>query len=326
MPVATSEGAWELKAHDRLTLWANSPEAGLALDNSQGRGFWNLTASWENCMAGAFVATPEGVVAGTSRDGSAIATTLNLQPGVTQRWSLKPNVSGAYRFAVVSGTGVPGAQPLHARFARDAAARGVGFAIHLGDGVEAGANKGAAAFRERLRAHAFPTYCLPGRQELAASGGRAAWSRLFGNLPIVFRIGQDHFLLVDNAAGHLSPAQERWLQATLDQAVKAKARRVFVFAHRPLVDVRPGFNQGMQDINQVRRLLKLFGGSHVDTVFGGRIGVFASERRRGIRLVTSAGGGTRLGAPPARGGYHHWVRVDVPAEGPATITAERLVP
>jgi hypothetical protein len=324
LPVSTSEGAWELKAHDRLLLWANSPEAELTLDNQQGRGFWNLAATWENCMAGAFVSTPEGVVAGTSRDGSPIATTLNVEPGVRQRWALRPNASGAYRFAVIAGTGVGTEQPLNARFARDAAARNVDFALHLGDGVTPTQPNGHGAFRERLRNRTFPTYCLPGRQELVAGGGRAAWGRLFGGLPLAFQVGPDHFLMLDNAAGVLPHPQERWLQATLGQLAKARPRHVFVFLNRPLVDVRPGLNQGMRDRDQVRRLLKVLAQGRVDTVFAGHIGLFAAERRRGLRLVTTSGGGTRLAAPPSKGGYHHWVRVEVPADGPVVVTAERL--
>ncbi|MEB3328843.1 MAG: hypothetical protein VKQ33_06385 [Candidatus Sericytochromatia bacterium] len=313
-----------MQAHDRLLLWANSPEAELTLDNQQGRAFWNLAATWENCMTGSFVSTPEGVVAGTSRDGSPIATTLNVEPGVRQRWALRPNASGGYRFAVIAGTGVGGEQPLHARFARDAAGQRINFALHLGDGVVAAERGGHAVFRDRLRRRPFPTYCLPGRQELAAGGGRAAWGKLFGSLPLAFQIGQDHFLMVDNATGLLSPPQERWLQATLSQA--ARARHVFVFLNRPLVDVRPGVNHGMRDREQVRRLLKVLAAGRVDSVFAGHLGMFAAERRRNVRLVTTGGGGIPFSASPARGGYHHWVRVDVPAEGPVQVTPQRLSP
>lgn len=315
LSVSTLGAAWQLHGED-LKIWANSAEAGLTLDNRGGqRGFLNLNATWDNIVAGSFVSTPEGVVVGTSRDGSPIAGAVTLPTGERQSWSLKPNVTGAYRFAVVGGTRA--AQPGQATYGQISQAmkgQGVTFALHLGNAVTNGNPRQLEVFREQLRSFAFPTYVVPGNHEVAA-GGRKSWEKLFGTMPVSFRIGTDRFILLDNAAGAIERRHEDWLMGVLSRAKDEHARRVFVFLHLPLVDVRPGINQGMRDRAQVRRLLKLFRHHDVHTVFAGHIPMFARERRQGVSYVTTSGGGER----PVAGAQHHWVRVDVDASGGVAV-------
>ena len=316
--------AWQMQGGDRLKVWANSPEATVVVDNRTQRGFLTLGATFDNILAGSFVSTPEGVVMGTSRDGTPIAGSLTVPNAERQSWSLKPNVTGAYRFAVLGGTRAPtGSQATYGQISQAMKGQAVNFAVHLGDAVTNGNKRQLEMFREQLRSFAFPTYAVPGNHEVA-SGGRKDWNRLFGSVPLSFRIGTDRFLMLDNAAGLLDPKQESWLRDALGRARDERARRVFVFLHLPLVDVRRGLNQGMRDVPQVRRLLKLFQQHGVHTVFAGHIPMYAQERRSGVSYVTTSGGGERPVVPPSAGGYHHWVRVDVDANGGVAIAPIRV--
>lgn len=311
--VKASFTAGGIEAHgaDQIQLWCNSPSAQLALDNSLHAGFAGVNTTWQNLPAGAYVTTPEGVVIGTSRDGSALKTQLTLQPREKQRWMLKPNMGNTYRFAVIGETRNPqtGAQTF-GKLGKDMANRQVQFAIHLGDAAAKGNASQMQVFREQLRAFPFATYCIPGSDDVAG-GGRKAWKQLFGDMPLAFAIGRDRFLLLDNAQGKLDKPSLAWLEAMLAHATDEHARHIFVFLHQPLVDVRPGLNQGMQDLDQVRHLLQLFQAHRVHTVFAGHIPMYARETRRGVYYVTSGGGGQKLAPLAGAGAIHHYVRVDV---------------
>ncbi len=315
LAISTLSAAWQLRG-DKLSIWANSPEAGLMIDNRGQRGFLTINAIWDNIVAGSFVSTPEGVVVGTSRDGTPIAGAVTIPNAERQSWSLKPNITGGYRFAVVGGTraATPG-QATYGQISQAMKGQSVNFAIHLGNAVTNGNKQQLEVFREQLRSFAFPTYVVPGNHEVA-SGGRKQWQRLFGTMPVTFRIGADRFIMLDNATGVVERKQEDWLMGVLGRARDEHVRRLFVFLHMPLVDVRPGLNQGMRDRAQVRRLLKIFRQHDVHTVFAGHIPMFARERRQDVTYVTTSGGGER----PVSAGYHHWVRVDVDGNGGVGLT------
>jgi hypothetical protein len=306
-----TSGAIESPTPDHLNLWCNSPQATLTLDNSVHTGFAGMTASWHNLMTGAFVATPEGVVIGTSRDRSALKTTLSVQPREQQSWRLHPNVSGSYRFAVIGDThNTQNGATTFGKLGKDMGGRGLQFAIHLGNAATRGNGSQLHLFREQLRSFPFPTYVIPGNEDLS-DGGRKRWSKLFGEVPVSFAIAQDRFLLIDNAFGIVEKPTLAWLEKTLHKANEEHARHIFVFLHQPLVDTRPGLNQGMKNLDQVRTLLKMFQAHRVHTVFAGHIPLYARETRQGVYYVTTGGGGTKL-APSASGGsFYHYVRVEV---------------
>lgn len=311
MPISLTGGAWSLKAHDRLAVWANSPQATLGLDNRRNTGFTTMNVHWQNLVAGAYVSTPEGVVLGSSRDGAPMATALSLPPGERQRWSLAPNINGAYRFAVIAKTNnAEAGQRTYGALAKRMGAQNTQFSLHLGDAVSGGDARQLELFREQLKAFPFPTYALPGGDDLAGDG-RKAWARLFGAVPLSFKVDKDRFLMLDNAAGTLRPDQRAWLARSLQSASDERARHIFVFLNKPLVDPRPGINRGMKDVNEVRSLLALFQKHGVRTVFAGHLPLYARETRRGVDYVVTGGGGDKLYGKPQQGGYHHYVQVEV---------------
>lgn len=311
MPISLSGGAWSLRGHDQLTVWANSPQASLGLDNRPNTSFTSMNVSWHNLVAGAYLATPEGVVLGSSRDGDQMATALSLPPGERQRWSLNPNINGAYRFAVIARTqNAEKSQRTYGELAKRMGAQKTQFSLHLGDAVAGGDARQLERFREQLKAFPFPTYAVPGGEDLAGEG-RKAWGRLFGQVPLSFRVDKDRFLLLDNAAGALSKDQRAWLERALQGASDERARHVFVFLNKPLVDPRPGINRGMRDLKEVRSLLALFQRHGVRTVFAGHLPLYARETRRGVDYVVTGGGGDKLAGKPQQGGFHHYVQVEV---------------
>lgn len=311
MRVAFSGGAFTLKQPSQVVAWSNSPQSAIAIDNRQHGGFTNVSVTWQNLIAGSFLASPEGVVISSSREGAEMVSQLTVPPGERQQWSLHPNVNGPYRFAVIGGTRNPDqAQRVFGEAAKRMAAEKITFAVHLGNAVSGGSESQMQVFRNQLKSFPFPTYVVPGNHDLTA-GGRGPWGRLFGEMPVTFRIDRDRFVMMDNAFGTLSRSQLAWLERTLAKAQDEQARHVFVFMHRPPVDPRPGINKAMTDIQQVRSLLALFERHHVHTAFAGHIPMYARERRRGVDYVTTAGGGEKPAVGAGRGGFYHYMRVVV---------------
>jgi 3',5'-cyclic AMP phosphodiesterase CpdA len=304
-------GAWTMKAPDAVQVWANSPQSSIELDNQSPANFQTMNVTWQNLVVGGYLATPEGVVIGSARDRNDLTTPLTVPPRERQSWGLNSNINGPYRFAVIGDTenAETGARTFGA-LSRRMAAQKVLFAIHLGDAVTPGNVSQLQVFRRQLTSFPFPAYVVPGHDDLVKDGAKT-WKRLFGDVPLSFRIDRDRFVMLNNAHGTLTPRQRVWLYETLNKATDEKARHVFVFMHRPLVDLRPGLNKGMIDVKEVRWLLGLFQQHHVHTAFAGHVHMYGQERRKDVNYVTTGGGGDKLVVPENRGGFHHFVQVDV---------------
>lgn len=309
-PFTVTMGASALHG-DRLQVWANSPEAAVTLDNQGNSGFMTMSVQWQNLMAGSYVATPEGVVIGSNRESGTMGTSLTVPPGERQSWAAHPNVSGAYRFGVIGKTkNAEEGQRTFGELSKRMAGQKEQFALHLGDAVAEGNVQQLALFREQLKSFPFPTYAMPGNDDLAGAG-KKTWNQLFGQLPMSFKVDKDRFVMVDNSAGTLSKDNRAWLERALQQANDERARHIFVFLHDPPVDPRPGINRGMTNKTEVRSLLALFQQHHVHTVFSSHLPFYSHEVRRGVHYVITGGGGDRLYGSPKSGGFHHFVQVEV---------------
>ncbi|HEY9721678.1 MAG TPA: metallophosphoesterase [Oscillatoriaceae cyanobacterium] len=310
LPVQFFGGAWARTGQDSIRLWANSPQARLAIDNRGGHEFDNLSVSWQNLMPGAFLATPQGVVLGSSRDGSELSTQLSVPPGERQEWALHPNVNGDYRFAVIGDTAnrETGARTF-GELSREMAREHIHFALHLGNAVTEGNPHQMQIFQDQLKSFPFPTYVLPGDRDLQGHGA-AAWQKLFGGLPLCFHVAHDTFVLLDDAHGTLSVSERVWLVRTLAAESAAHPAHLFVFLHEPPVDPRPGINRTMAP-REAHWLLDLFKRAHVSAVFAGHVPLYARHTYDGVQYVTTGGGGEALWGRPRTGGFYHFVRVDV---------------
>lgn len=304
-------GAWTLKQPDTIQVWANSPQSSIELNNTSPANFQTMNVIWQNLVVGAYLATPEGVVIGSARDRNDLATALTVPPSERQSWGLNSNINGPYRFAVIGDTeNTEDGARTFGTLSKRMASQKVQFTIHLGDAVAPNSPSQLQVFRRQLKSFPFPTYVVPGHDDLSKDGARA-WKQLFGDVPLSFRIDRDRFIMLNNAHGTLGPRQRVWLYETLQQATDEKARHVFVFFHRPLVDLRPGINRGMTDVKEVRWLLGLFQQHQVHTAFAGHVHMYGQERRKGVTYVTTGGGGDKLVMPESRGGFHHYMQVDV---------------
>jgi hypothetical protein len=260
------KGGSAVRNNGVITVWANSPEATLTLSNP-GASFYQAKIQWLNVPTGAFLTTPQGVSDGASRDGT-LSTSISVPGGSQGVWKLDPNLKDNFRF-VVTGGGLGGL----------AKADQPNFAIHLG-------NSGYAAthLSDALKAKPFPTYTLRGTRDQAK-----AFQAQLGKAPSAFIVGGTGFILLDNAAGRLGPAQQRWLIERFGHFREANVSRSFVFMHLPMVDPRKGRSVAMKDRDEVLKLLELFKQNHVQAVFTGNLPLVNEASWRGVPQVIVGG-------------------------------------
>jgi predicted phosphodiesterase len=186
------------------------------------------------------------------------------------------------------------------------------FVVHLGDVVDNGPDK-----REWVHELFAPCRDLFARVPVYPCIGNhekdhAHYYRYF-SLPAPeyyyhFRYGNaDFFSLDTNKQVGPTSEQYRWLEARL---AKSDARWKFVYHHHPAYssddddfgDTWKGQKSGQGDPN-VRRLVPLYEKYNVDMVFNGHIHVYERtwpiragkvDRQKGIRYITSGGGGGKL--------------------------------
>jgi predicted phosphodiesterase len=187
------------------------------------------------------------------------------------------------------------------------------FVVHLGDVVDNGPDK-----REWVHELFAPCKELFGRVPVYPCIGNhekdhAHYYQYF-SLPAPeyhyrFRYGNAHFFSIDTnkKVGGPAAAQYRWLDAEL---ARSDAKWKFVYHHHPAYssddddygETFKGKKSTQGDLN-VRGLVPLYEKHNVDMVFNGHVHVYERtwpiragkvDRDKGVRYITSGGGGGRL--------------------------------
>lgn len=285
--MAVAGGAFSATA-EHVKIWANSPQARFHVDNRPFDDFETTGVTFANVVAGTYLATPEGVVAGSSRDGKRLDASLTVPPRERQTWTLHPNVGGSYRFALLGQTaGADGSQTTLAKLAKRLEVEKVAFAMHTGGLVY---RPSAAAYdlvRAQLGTFSFPTYALPGSRDAAH---RPEFEARFGAPVTGFAVAGDRFVLLEAASGRLGEQGFAALDAELAHARAGGARHVFVVLHTPPVDPRPGLNDSLPAV-EARRLYARLREAKVALLMAGRVPVTRTERRFGVETALAAASG-----------------------------------
>lgn len=260
------KGGSAVRHNGMITVWANSPQAILTLDNPDA-SFFQTKIQWLNVPTGAFLTTPQGVSDGASRDGT-LSTSITVPGGSKGVWTLEPNLKGNFRF-VVTGGGLGGLEKAEAP----------NFAIHLGN-----SGRKLESLAEALRSRSFPTYTLRGTRD-----ERKAYQAKLGKAPSAFTVDGTGFIFLDNSTGRLGKDQQKWLVERFRQFRESNVSRSFVFLHLPIVDPRKGRNAAMKDRDEVVKLLTLFRQNGVHTVFAGNLPVVNHSTWRGVRQSVVGG-------------------------------------
>jgi len=200
---------------------------------------------------------------------------------------------------------------------------------------------------KRLAPAGIPFYNAPGNHEIHADISRCTdaekvaacaghpcadnmFEHYFGSLYGSFDVGDVHFVALDaeqhkktaqpdNSLPEISAKQMAWLEDDL-KAHKG-ARAIFVFLHTeffssPLIDAGAGLSH--PSIAHRAELHELFRRYPVKAVFSGHEHLFwhePPENHDWIHYFVAGGAGAPLYAPPERGGFAHYLVVQVKGSG-----------
>lgn len=153
-----------------------------------------------------------------------------------------------------------------------------------------------------------------------------ALRQVFGPPYYSFNLEDCHFVVLDTeqpgASGRIDGKQWEWLVQDLRDAQGARLR--FVVLHQPLFPVGPHRGSSLDRYPLLRdRLHFLFVQQNVACVFQGHEHLYNRQERDGVNYVITGGGGAPLYADELRGGFYHYLRVDVTARD-YTVAVKRL--
>ena len=249
--------------------------------------------------------------------GCAEGTQDALKKGV-----LSPGSAGEVSFVVVSGVAslgeaARGVDPI-ARFSSNidrCNAQGVDFAVVLGDVTPLRAQGDDELTRQwdardRLcRRFDMPHILVPGDGDMWSSASRRQWHRRYGEPYFSWDHKRTHFIVLCSEMpgqdNRIAGEQLAWLEKDLVKAFRAK--RTFVFVHRPLwTHPGPDATAPNQWNTEVHPLLAQYG---VNTVFAGHQRQYCLYPTRDkVRYVVAGGGSDQY---ELAGGFDHFVKVDI---------------
>lgn len=214
--------------------------------------------------------------------------------------------------------------PVLEKMAREMAARRPAFVIGTGDYVEGSRDEAtmraqwAWFFRGIAPLQSFgpvPVALAPGNHDIVGSRrNQHIYREYFDDLYFSFSRGPYHFIILDSEEpgreGRIVGEQLAWLKANL--AAHRAAKLTFVALHRPLYPVAVHRGNSLDRYPEHRDALhRLFVDEGVDCVFMGHEHLYHRQERDGVDYVITGGAGAPLYAPPDRGGFYHYLMVEI---------------
>ncbi len=163
-----------------------------------------------------------------------------------------------------------------------------------------------------------PIFVAPGNHEYRGEGINV-FHMLFGPENYAFSFGKYRYIIVNNVENNYGLSDEtfKWLEEQMKLAVEKGERPVLVL-HAPPVDPRPNGEHTMGP-EDGKRLLEMMKAYNAFGVFS-HIHLYWYGEEDGVQMLITGGGGAPLYAPPDQGGFYHYVRMYMAANG--TISPE----
>jgi Icc protein len=222
-----------------------------------------------------------------------------------------PESQGPFSFFVCGDT--HGLYGVMEQMLDDAAMDRPSFIVNLGDLIRDPSSRVEARgwlLEHRRIASRFngPYLTVLGNHDMFDDCGEApSYAEVFGPTYYSFEYASGLFVVLDNAHGYVSAAQLEWLEQTL--AGRRATGPVFIFAHQPIFDPRPGRHHAMKPlIGGVERIMDLAEEAGVHTIFAGHLHTFAETRKRGVSYVIAGGAGAWTHKDPPS---YHYLKVTV---------------
>ena len=203
------------------------------------------------------------------------------------------------------------------------------FVLTTGDAIEgygdtvAEANAEYDVFLRDISLTGVPVFCTPGNHEFSLDKALLpVFTKRIGALYGSFDYGHSHFISLNTTplaadgtlkGGTIDEAQMTWLIRDLE--ANKSAKNTFVFMHHYLFgppdpdtpDIDTGFIS-TEARDRVHTVLAKYG---VRAVFCGHNHIFWHQAKDGVDYYISGGGGAPLDASPEKGGYLHYLTIEV---------------
>lgn len=187
--------------------------------------------------------------------------------------------------------------------------------IHLGDQQGYGNYKRFKRFKARFDLLRWPRFIVPGNHDIEGIN-RKIWMKRWQKKKIWMMVPCFPYrcLLLDTASSR--PPKEQW--PWLEEQLK-KPEDVLLFIHRPLpIPWRywPKFYDRLDPIPCVKsncKMWKLFltYKKKIKAVFHGHLHAYKIYKLRGVPIYCSGGGGGFLSVSRRKGGFYHWLLVQL---------------
>ena len=190
------------------------------------------------------------------------------------------------------------------------------FAIDIGDLVYDGEKEKFMFFINQIRKFNKPLLTVIGNHEIKEKG-RANYYNLFGRFYYSFAVGDNYFIMLDDAnERNIDPWQMSWLKSELQKS--KEYRHLFVFMHVPLYDPRKGERReghSLRDLAFANKLNSLFDEYKVTMLFSSHIHAYYKGVWGKTPYIITGGAGAELAGSSPLHYFYHYIKVDVSNNG-----------
>ncbi|MCK4717952.1 MAG: metallophosphoesterase [Thermoplasmata archaeon] len=183
------------------------------------------------------------------------------------------------------------------------------FVFHLGDITPSGEASHYQRFFDAVDDLSTPMFTTPGNHE--AKGDMDHYHDHLAPPNYAFSHGQNTFVTISTATGCIGNETFSWLDSILQSASQGK---IFLFTHIPPVDIVIE-EHSLLSGEEGQRFLDMMTEYDVDAVFLGHNHIYNHTVIQGVDHYISGGGGATLYASEDRGGFYHYLEVNVGPQG-----------
>jgi len=169
-----------------------------------------------------------------------------------------------------------------------------------------------------------PIFVAPGNHEYRGEGINI-YHMVFGPDNYAFSLGNYRYIIINNVEDNYGLSDEtfQWLENEMKAAVDRGQRPVLVL-HAPPIDPRPEGDHAMNP-EDARRLMEMMKAYNAFGIFS-HIHIYWYGEEDGVQMLITGGGGAPLYAPPDQGGFYHYVRLGMAANGTISVDPVKVEP
>jgi hypothetical protein len=238
---------------------------------------------------------------------NTVSFDLDLEPGQTRSVTLYP-ADNPYDFSFFVFGDSRGGLNVLSRIIDDMNKKKPLFGLDNGDLVTNGSLSEYRDFMDVITKAKEPVLTTIGNHD-SRMNGLSYYESLLGTPYCSFSFGECHFIFLRTTEKGLDETQYRWLESDLKTNHLPK---VFIFAHVPPLDPRPGKNHAFTNTGQRDLFLDLMKRYRVTRVYLSHIHGYHRFERDGVTYVISGGAGAVLESADS---YYHYIDVRVNSEG-----------